>query len=480
MKLKVQHCVFLWALGFLAFIRLPGMKIEDNDVWWHLKTGQLISQTHSIPTHDVFSYTTLGQPWMAHEWLSELLFYKCYAAMGMSGVILLEAILVSLMLIGIYALVRRRLKLTPLVLGVTMLCAEGTVVFWSPRPQLFTYACLIGLLLLLDKLADKKSLWLAVPLFFLWSNFHGEWLIGLVIMGVILADYSVSAIREGRIADVRRYAAVWISSLAVIALGPGHLERLLYPLQYLTGAIPVRIISEYTTPDFHDTYYIPYLLIIIFIPVILYLGRKPLRPSQWVLMVGLMGASLYSLKHVPIFIIVMAPILATQVASAFDRYEEKNGAVVWSFVPESTPLNWVSLILLVFLIFLAFPRATDEAYYVRPKTFPTQACRYLMNNPVVGRGKLLNTYNWGGYLIYKLYPKYLVSVDARTDVHFKHEVEDVKNLDWFSDKWKQQIARRNPDVIVWPSGLPLAIILNQDPDWHRVYHDPVADIFVRR
>jgi hypothetical protein len=480
MKLRLQHCVFFWALCFLAFIRLPGLNIEDNDVWWHLRTGQLISQTHRIPTHDPFSYTAQGQPWMAHEWLSELLFYKFYARMGLAGVILLDSILVSLMLLGIYFLVRRYLKPTPLLFGVAMLCAVGTIPFWSPRPQLFTYAFLSGIILLLDGWADKKLVWITVPMFFLWSNLHGGWVIGFAIMGVILADYSIEAARQGRLAVAKRSVAVCLCSLAAIALGPGHIERLVYPIRYLSGAIPTGIVSEFTSPDFHDKSFLSFLAILVLMPLMLYLGKKPLRPSQWVLMIGFLCASLFSVRHVPVFTLLMAPILAVQVASIFDQYEEANGQVVWSFVPESKMLNWVTLILAAFVAFLTFPRAVDEASCVPANDFPAQACKYLANNPKIGQGHLLNTYDWGGYLIYKLYPKYLVSIDGRADVHIGHEVEDMTSLDSFSPKWKQQIAKRNPDVILWPSDKALAVILNEDPQWRRVYHDKVADVFVKR
>ncbi len=62
--------------------------IADPDFWWHLRTGQLISQTGSIPHSDPFSFTNNGKPWIAHEWLSELFFYGLYKIGGYAALIL--------------------------------------------------------------------------------------------------------------------------------------------------------------------------------------------------------------------------------------------------------------------------------------------------------------------------------------------------------------------------------------------------------
>ena len=64
--------VIVLALGLFA---IAARGVTDPDVWWHLRTGQLILHDHAVPHTDPFSFTRFGQPWVNHEWLSDLLLY---------------------------------------------------------------------------------------------------------------------------------------------------------------------------------------------------------------------------------------------------------------------------------------------------------------------------------------------------------------------------------------------------------------------
>ena len=76
MKLTIRQVFFI--VLFLCLFLMTLRPIADPDFWWHLRTGQFILQTHAIPHIDPFSYTKAGQPWITHEWLSELLIYALF------------------------------------------------------------------------------------------------------------------------------------------------------------------------------------------------------------------------------------------------------------------------------------------------------------------------------------------------------------------------------------------------------------------
>src|SRR6266481_7098925 len=76
--------VFLSVL-FLGLLAMAARNVVDPDVWWHLKTGQYIAEHHSVPHRDPFSYTRAGQPWVAHEWLTDLLLYQIHRITGWGG-----------------------------------------------------------------------------------------------------------------------------------------------------------------------------------------------------------------------------------------------------------------------------------------------------------------------------------------------------------------------------------------------------------
>src|SRR5690242_21267506 len=74
-------------MGALAVLTVRS-RFDDPDMWWHLKTGQIIWDTHTIPVTDIFSYTTGHHAWVPHEWLSQLLVYGAYRLGGYSGLML--------------------------------------------------------------------------------------------------------------------------------------------------------------------------------------------------------------------------------------------------------------------------------------------------------------------------------------------------------------------------------------------------------
>src|SRR6185295_12584741 len=83
----------LLALVFLLVIfALACRPIVDPDFWWHLRTGQHLLETRSIPHADLFSTIFVGKEWITHEWLSEALLYAIYRSAGFGGLIVTFAL----------------------------------------------------------------------------------------------------------------------------------------------------------------------------------------------------------------------------------------------------------------------------------------------------------------------------------------------------------------------------------------------------
>lgn len=477
MRLRLRHCLVGWVVVGLGFVLPASGRIRDPDIWWHIKTGELILANRSVPTADPFSFTALGQPWTTHEWLSEVILYWVFAHSGLIGLILLMSVLLCAMMAGIYLLVRRQMEYGPAALLITALCGLAGWQLWSPRPQLFTYLLLAGLLFVLMN-PERKALWLAIPMFWLWSNLHGAWIAGYAVMVIALADASIAALRERRPAEAGRMALIAFLSLAAVLIGPSPLQRLVYPLSYFTGQVLTSYVSEFQSPNFRELGAIPFEMLLMALGAILYLGRKPMRASQWIILALMVHLSLQSARHIPLLAIVVAPILAIQARAAIERMGRKSHAD--STKNESLAINIFVLLMLPAMVWMRFPRANDEAHCVTVASFPTAAGRFLAEHPRVGRGRLLNNYDWGGYLIFRLYPKYLVSMDGRADVHHRHMRRDIKALEDLSPRWKSELTKKDPDVILWPAGKPLAVVLRTDPDWRILYQDKKAIVFGRR
>lgn len=477
MRFRLRHCLIAWVIVGFGFVLPVCWKIQDPDIWWHLKTGELILANRSVPTTDPFSFTALGQPWTTHEWLSEVILYWVFAHSGFIGLMLLMSVLLCALMAGLYLLVRQQLEYGPTALLITALCGAAGWRLWSPRPQLFTYLLLTGLIFILRK-PQGRTLWLAVPMLWIWSNLHGGWALGFGILAITLTDLAIRAVRKGNSREAGRLALICACSLAAVLLGPSPLHRLVYPLSYYSGQIPSRYVQEFHSPDFSKPGNIPYELLLFLFCALLYLGRKPMRAAEWVILALMVHLSLSSVRHIPLLAIIAAPMLATQARSAMERLGKQPQPD--SGKNESLAINILALLLLPALVWMKLPRINDEAHCVWNTSFPTAATEFLTERPRIGNGRLLNNYDWGGYLIFHLYPKYRVSMDGRADVHHRHMRRDIQALEHLSPRWKGRVRELDPDVILWRSDDPLAVVLRTDPDWRILYQDKKAVVFGRR
>src|ERR1700749_1664038 len=98
-------------------------RFDDPDLWWNLKTGEVIWKTHTIPVTDLFSYTTNHHAWIPHEWLAQVFIYAAYALGGYRGLMLLLCGLTAVLLISGYAL-------CSLYSGNSKVAFLGALVLW--------------------------------------------------------------------------------------------------------------------------------------------------------------------------------------------------------------------------------------------------------------------------------------------------------------------------------------------------------------
>ena len=135
-------------------------RFDDPDMWWHLKTGEVIWTTHTIPTTDLFSYTTNHHASIPHEWLSEMLIYGAYRWGGYSGLMLWLCFFTAVLLITGYIL-------CSLYSGNSKTAFIGALTIWlfgtvgsAVRPHMIGYLLLVVELLLLHLGQTRNRNWL--------------------------------------------------------------------------------------------------------------------------------------------------------------------------------------------------------------------------------------------------------------------------------------------------------------------------------
>jgi hypothetical protein len=153
-------------------------RLSDPDVWWHLKTGEIIWNTHSIPRIDLFSFTTNNHPWTAHEWLSQVTIYGAWKAGGYTGLMIWLCVFPSALFIAGYVL-------CSLYSGNSKVALLGALVTWffatvglAVRPHVLGYLLLTCELLIIHLARTRNPRWFFAlpPLFAVWVNCHGSFI----------------------------------------------------------------------------------------------------------------------------------------------------------------------------------------------------------------------------------------------------------------------------------------------------------------
>ena len=170
------------ALGL--FCNAAARGVTDPDVWWHLRSGQLIVQTHTVFHTDPYSFTRFGQPWIDHEWLSQVLMFSLYRLAGWGGLIAGFGAVIA----AAFMVVFLRCPGRPYVAGViTLLGAFASAPSWGVRPQMLTMLLASVLLLILERSYQRpKLLWWTPVLMLLWVNLHAGYAVGLALMTLFL------------------------------------------------------------------------------------------------------------------------------------------------------------------------------------------------------------------------------------------------------------------------------------------------------
>jgi hypothetical protein len=95
-------------------------------------------------------------------------------------------------------------------------------------------------------------------------------------------------------------------------------------------------------------------------------------------------------------------------------------------------------------------------------------------------GKMFNHYNWGGYLIWRLWPDYRVFVDGRTDLYGDAFLRQYLETLTARSGFQERLREYDVDFVVIPSQSILATQLACEGEWRESYRDEVATIWVRR
>jgi hypothetical protein len=464
------------ALAVLASLTVRG-RFNDPDMWWHLKTGEVIWTTHKIPTTDLFSYTTHHHAWVPHEWLSQVTIYGAYHLCGYTGLMVWFCCLASMLLIAGYAL-------CSLYSGNAKVAFLGAILVWffstmglAIRPQLIGYLLLILELILVHLGRTRSPRWFyGLPvLLAVWVNCHASFFLGLLVLGVFLGcsffDFEKGSLAAERWSGERRKALVIASvlSAAAVFLNPVGVRQVLYPLNTLFGQhLVVSKIEEWEPLLLSDPRGIALLGILACIGLWVMAQRsEKLYLHEIVLLAMGTWMGLSHRRLVFAFGILAAPVVSRLLRTSWEGYE----------ADKDKPLpNAIFLALALAVLVLVFPGRANLAQQVEAGN-PAKAVAYIKEHSL--SGNMMNTFTDGGYLIWAL-PEHPVFIDGRADVYEWTGVMAEFGR-WATLETDPNALLNKYDVsfclLDRDSAIAHAMLLL--PGWKQVYSDNASVIFVR-
>jgi len=471
--------LFVVVLALGLFI-LAARNVTDPDVWWHLRTGQLMLQNHAVFHSDPYSFTKAGQPWVDHEWLSQILIFGLYRVGGWGGLIAGFAAVTA----AAFLIVFLRCPGRPYVAGaITTWGALASVPCWGVRPQMLTLLLASVFLLILERSAKRPVLlWWAPLLMLLWVNLHAGCAVGIAFLLVFLAGEALDAAvgyREtpnltGR---PRNLCLALIACLAVVPLNPYGTKLYRYPLETIHSRAMLAYIGEWLSPNFHSSMYAATLLMMLAVLVAPALSPRRLHARELLLLAMTMYAALRSVRHIPIFVLVAVPLLSAMIQA---RLEESGKAGIFGFSLRpltQTKMAVNALLLAGFVIFSAirFRYVMGRQAESEVHEFPAAAAAVLAKTPAPG--PLLNHYNWGGYFIWKLYPEDKVFIDGRADLYGDRFMDDFASTYHLTGpSWRASLDSWSIRTVVLPPDAPLVTALQSMPEWKTTFADRQAVI----
>lgn len=436
----------------------------DADLWWHLRTGQLILETREIPRVDPFSFTFAGKPWLNHEWLGQVALYLAHRAAGIPGLMLL---LVSI-LAATYSLVWLRMRNRGVdvraglpILGAAFFAGSMSV---GPRLQMMTLLLSALFALGIDRMRrDDDRRWaIALPLLMLvWTNLHGGFAIGLALLAIGVAGQWLDT-RE--VARVKTMAVCFGASLAAALVNPNGIAHLAYPFRFLTPNPFTSLIQESASPDFHAGAMLAF-------EILLLLGiasamRTALR-FPWtdvLVMIAFTHLAFSQARNVAVWAVVVSPIVAESVSAAT--------------APALARMRRAGLLIAAGVAMGLIALASVKGK-VEEEVYPSRAVQVLRSAP--HGGNLFTAYHWGGYAIWTLYPRYRVFIDGRADTLYDapilHQYYDAYNG---SPQWREIFARHGVNTALVERRSFIAVELLHASEWRLVYNDDQAAVFARR
>ena len=476
-------------LFYVAIILVPGASLlKDPDTFWHIRTGEWIIDSWRFPVVDSYSYTSGGQRWISGEWLSEILFFAAYKFGGWHGVVALSAAAIAgtIGIISFYLLRYLRLSLAIAWAALTALAISS---HFLARPHVFSYVLLSVWLIILLETCDRDRFRppavILAAMIVLWSNVHPSFTFGLFLLCIFAGWNCLEKVLQRRYAECRWPVFVIFIVASASLVNPYGFSVALLSLDVVHYHFALRYVSEWASPNFQSDK-IHLIMLVVLFSGMAGLGIR-LNGPKLIAFIAVTYLGMTHTRGLTTFFLLV-PLILARPLSAQVAWCRAEGSVE-DRLPDRTARPDPVLLFLrrrflaipsVFFLLAAIATAASWRYLkIHPDASiaPKEAIDFVRKEGI--GGNVLNSYAFGGYLIFSHIPTFVdgrmlpfsddfisrfAGALALTDIN-----DSFKLLDDYKVRWTMLLP-----------GEPLVKALAESKSWDKRYADEHAVVFVRR
>lgn len=443
----------------------------DGDTAFHIRIGDFILNSGQVPHRDVFSFSVEGQPWYAFEWLSEVAYSLAHTALALKGVVLLAGLVIGLTFTLLWNFAVWQGANSGVALIVVMLGLSASSFHFHARPHVFTWLFLLTAMWLVaaDRKQNHWSIWLLVPLTALWANVHGGFFIFFALLGVLIAGL----VLEGRAQEAGRYTLVLLVSAVASLCNPYGLEMHLHIYEVLRAKWILDLVDEFRSPVFRGETMLIFL-------VLLFLGlmtatrlveRRQFSDALPILFLAY--ASLTSVRHIPIFVLIAAPLIAVELSRLWNTWlaSQRRGStariiedVITQRLPGRSDCMGIGAVLFIGYLCLSPMSAFPQDFSA--DRFPVALVQ--KHQARLATSRVFCSDQWGGYLVYKNFPQQRIFIDGRHNYYGEKFLKQTLAMNEGRSGWRETFDRQNFDIVLSTADSTITTLLITAPDWRVV------------
>ena len=362
-------------------------------------------------------------------------------------------------------------------------------IHWLARPHVFTFLLLMVWYYVIESFQnDRKNLLYLLPLvMLLWINLHGGFILGFIII-VIYIVCNLWKLYISKNTDkvlykrkVKYFFFATIASVLVSLANPKGLHTLLFPFEVVSNRLIMDNYGEFLSPNFHSVPFIPFKYFLLLMIAFLGAFKEKLNPIEIFLIIIFTNMALFSQRYIPLFAIIVAPILSRHGNVYLHNLNNKfsdltiNKAKIQESIDKSARGYIWPIIAIIIVVGLAASNRIEFKFDEKIK--PVNAVEFIKKEYIPGN--MFNNDEFGDYIIYRAYPQYKVFYDSRADIYGNEKLKDYLDVTNMRRGWEKILEKYNTNWIIIEAYSPLSQYLNMTKNWRLIYSDSVAAIYVK-